>query len=118
MFVAAIATALMVGCGVPGYGVFGAPGHGLWIESQTGYFAARPGNTIQLSAVKVYRDGGREVANPRDYKWSSSNPAVGTIDANGLFTAMALGQTEIACIERGDDRVQAYQIVTVDWGAP
>lgn len=109
---------VLVGCGVPGYDIYGAPGHSLWIQSQVGYFLVRPSNTLQLSAVKVYPDGGLVTANPRDYKWSSSNPAVGTIDRNGLFTAIAEGQTEIACIEKGDDRVQAYEIVTVTWSAP
>lgn len=109
--------AVLTGCGVP-YGVFNPPGHDLILYSQTSYFATHPGNTIQLIAVKAYPDGRRVTANPHDYKWSSSNPAVGTINADGLFTALTVGQTEIACIEKGDDRVQAYQIMTVDWGAP
>lgn len=108
----------MTGCGAPGLDLFGPPGHDLWIQSQTGYYAARPTNTLQLSAVKVYRDGRQVVADPREYKWSSSNPAAGTVDRNGLFTAITVGQTEIACIEKDDSRVQAYQIVTVDWAAP
>ena len=49
------------------------------------------------------------------FEWSSSNEAVGTIDANGLFTALADGDTRVKA-ENGT--VNGTAEVTVTSGAP
>lgn len=105
---------LLPGC-VGTLGLFG-PGHSIRVEPLNPL--VRPGSFAQLTVIRVNRNGTEAVANPRDYDWSSSNPTVGTMNRDGMFTAIAVGQTEIACIERGDKRVEAYIIATVDWSAP
>ena len=107
---------LTAGCGSGGLDLFGGPGHSIYLQPSAPL--VRPGGSVQLTAVLVDRHGNQSAADPRDFQWSSSNPAVGTANRDGLFTALAVGQSEIACIERGDNRVQAYMIVTVDWSAP
>lgn len=92
------------------------PGHSIRLDPLNPL--VRPGGFVQLTVIRVSRNGTEAVANPRDYDWSSSNPSVGTMNRDGVFTALAVGQTEIACIERGDKRVEAYAIATVDWSAP
>lgn len=96
-------------------GLFG-PGHSIRVEPLNPL--VRPGSFVQLTVIRVNRSGTESAANPRDYDWSSSNPAVGTMNRDGIFTALAAGQTEIACIERGDNRVETYIVATVDWSAP
>jgi uncharacterized protein YjdB len=107
---------LCAGCGTGGIDLFGGPGHSIVVQP----FAPllRPGGSMQLTVVRLNHDGTQSTANARDYGWSSSNPSVGTVNRDGLLTGLAVGQTEIACIERGDNRVQAYIVATVDWSAP
>ena len=111
-----LCTLLGAGCGAGTYDLFGGPGHSIRVEPLMPL--VRPGNSMQLGVIRVRNDGNEFAANPRDYDWSSSNPAVGTMNRDGIFSALTPGQTEIACIERGDKRVQAYVIATVDWSAP
>src|SRR5690348_3918837 len=95
------------------FDLLGRPGHSIRIEPPSPL--VRPGYTVQLTVIRLNSNGTEPVQNPRDYDWSSSNPSVGTVNKNGLFTALAVGQTEISCIERADKRVEAFIIVTVDW---
>ena len=106
---------LFAGCATPGVDMFG-PSHAILIEPAAPL--VRPGAAVQFAAIRLNHDGTRSATNARDYEWSSSNPAVGVMNADGVFTALAAGRTEIACLERGDKRVQAYAIATVDWSAP
>jgi hypothetical protein len=107
---------LLAGCGAGDMELFGGPGHSIVVEPLMPL--VRPGNQVQFTVKRITKDGTVRIANPRDYEWSSSNPAVGTVDRDGLFTALAAGQSELACIERADKRVQAYSIATVDLSAP
>lgn len=52
-----------------------------------------PGSTFQLVAT-VYPTG----ATDKEVTWESSNPEVGTIDADGKFTAIADGVTDIVAL--------------------
>lgn len=106
----------LAGCGTGNWDLFGGPGHSIRLEPLMPL--VRPGNSLQMRVIRVRSDGAETIGNPRDYDWSSSNPAVGTMNRDGQFSALVPGQTEIACIEGGDKRVQAYIVATVDWSAP
>lgn len=113
--IAALCLLTLSGC-LGTFDLLGGPGHSIRVEPLNPLL--RPGTIVQLSVIRINRNGTEAIAHPRNYDWSSSNPSVGTVNRNGLFTALAVGQTEIACIERGDKRVEAYIIATVDWSAP
>ena len=53
----------------------------------------RAGVTVQLEAV-VYDNGNSAISGAK-VVWSSSDPAVATVDANGLVTAVSRGETQI-----------------------
>lgn len=70
--------------------------------------ALNPGETLQLAAVI-----NPENARNHNVTWSSSNEAVATIDANGLVTAVANGETLITVIaeDRGtDNRIKKAEL--------
>lgn len=48
------------------------------------------GKTMQIHALVLPENAGN-----KNVTWSSSNPSVGTIDSNGLFTALSEGKTTI-----------------------
>lgn len=59
-----------------------------------------PTGTQQFSASGIFGDGStRDITSTAT--WTSSNPAVATIDANGLATAVALGSTTITATDSG-----------------
>ncbi len=59
-----------------------------------------PTGTQQFSASGVFGDGStRDITSTAT--WTSANPAVATIDANGLATAVALGSTTITATDSG-----------------
>lgn len=115
LLIAVLCLVTLPGC-VGTFDLLGGPGHSIRVEPANPL--ARPGTTMQLAVIRVNRNGTEAPANPRAYEWSSSNPSVGTVNRDGLFAALAVGQTEIACIERSDNRVEAYLIATVDWSVP
>jgi trimeric autotransporter adhesin len=55
----------------------------------------QPGNTQQFSATGTFPNGGTGDVTGQT-RWTSSNPSVATIDANGLATAVAFGTTTIS----------------------
>jgi trimeric autotransporter adhesin len=60
----------------------------------------KPAATQQFSASGVFGDGStRDITSSAT--WTSSNPAIATIDANGLATAVALGSTTITATDSG-----------------
>lgn len=69
----------------------------------------RPGQTSQFSAIAVNGSGGA-VTGAGAVTWSSLTPAVASIDANGLVTALAVGSTSITATVHG---VQGTRVVTV-----
>lgn len=46
-------------------------------------------------------------------QWSSSDPAVATVDEQGVITALAAGQTTITACSAKDDSVKATGVITV-----
>lgn len=58
----------------------------------------KPAATQQYSASGVFGDGStRDITST--VTWASSNPAIATIDANGLATAVAIGNTTITATD-------------------
>ena len=53
------------------------------------------GETLQLTPVIL-----PEGADPEQFKWSSSDPTMATVDQNGLVTGIGHGQTEITVISK------------------
>ncbi len=58
------------------------------------------GTKLQMSAVGVDNTGGN-AAIPAGAIWQISNSAIGTIDTNGLFTAIANGMVEVQLVADG-----------------
>lgn len=56
------------------------------------------GNTLQFTAIPVLTDG---TAGTDPITWNSSNPAVATVDGNGLVTTKASGTTNISATSAG-----------------
>jgi hypothetical protein len=52
------------------------------------------GATSQFT-LKFYNNTGQEAAVPATVSWNSTNPAIATVNTQGLVTAMAAGQVEI-----------------------
>ncbi len=65
----------------------------------------RPGNTQQFSATGVFPNGGTGDVTGQT-TWTSSDPSVATMDANGLATGVAYGTTTISA------NCQCYQVRT------
>ncbi len=60
----------------------------------------KPAATQQFSASGVFGDGStRDISSTAT--WTSSNPAIATIDASGLATGVALGSTTITATDSG-----------------
>ena len=55
-------------------------------------------STLQISAIGVNNVGG-SASLPENVSWTSSNPAVGTVDANGLFTAVSNGTADVQLVD-------------------
>ena len=73
--------------------------------------------TVQLR-VRLYRPGSTEntwydtTANPYNLQWSSGDPSVASVDAQGRLTGHAIGSTVIRCA-MPDNSVHATTRVTV-----
>lgn len=50
---------------------------------------------------------------PTNYDWSSSNPGVATVDANGLVKALAIGTSKVKAVKKSDHGKSAETTVTV-----
>ena len=76
--------------------------------------------TVQLR-VRLYRPGSTEntwydtTANPYNLQWSSGDPSVASVDAQGRLTGHAIGSTVIRCA-MPDNSVHATTRVTVHDG--
>ena len=57
------------------------------------------GSTLQLTVTA--RDGNGNIVTGRPTVWTSGNPAVATIDANGLATAVGAGSTQLTVAVEG-----------------
>jgi Bacterial Ig-like domain (group 2) len=99
----------------PAVGGLGGPSHAITIHPATP--SVQMGGTVKFWIEITHHDGSKSVGKAGDYKWSSSNPAIGAMDSLGQFSAFAPGQTEIAAIEKSDERVQDYTVATVTNGA-
>ena len=55
-------------------------------------------SALQVSAIGVNNVGG-SAALPENVSWASTNPAVGTVDANGLFTAVSNGTADVQLLD-------------------
>jgi uncharacterized protein YjdB len=63
----------------------------------------KPAATQQFSASGVFGDGStRDISST--VTWTSSNPAIATIDASGLATGVALGSTTITATDSGKNQ--------------
>ena len=71
-----------------------------------------PGANYQLTAEAITED-----SRPFTYKWSSSNPAVASVDSNGLVKAIAKGSAEIKVIATDNEgnTMEATCAVTVKY---
>jgi uncharacterized protein YjdB len=66
------------------------------------------GNQLQLKAQVTPED-----ADSKAVQWSSSNPAVASVDSDGLITAMAMGKTTITASSKADAQIQGSSEITV-----
>ncbi|MGH9547520.1 MAG: Ig-like domain-containing protein, partial [Terriglobales bacterium] len=75
-----------------------------------------PGGTQQLSVLAIDQNGlGMSGVG---FTWTSSDPSVATIDADGLATGMAVGTTEISASAQGVNSNAVSLIVTSTAGGP
>ncbi|WP_321421178.1 DUF3344 domain-containing protein [uncultured Methanobacterium sp.] len=72
----------------------------------------KSGNTLQLSAQAYSQYDGKL---SKVFTWTSSNESVGTINSNGLFTALTPGTTYITATADG---INCTQLVTVNYPVP
>ena len=86
-FLAFTVAAAMVFAAAPGL-VMAAPGDVTGVKIVSPTLNAKPGTTVQMVAVITPAD-----AVNRHLTWSSSNPAVATVDGNGLVTVPATAKT-------------------------
>ncbi len=72
------------------------------------------GQTVQLSAVTVYPAGSTAdvTAEETGTDYRTSNPAIATVDANGLVTARASGVALVSAVNEGALGVIRIQVVT------
>ncbi|HTG35942.1 MAG TPA: Ig-like domain-containing protein [Thermoanaerobaculia bacterium] len=72
------------------------------------------GQTVQLSAFVTYSDGSTTDATAADKgtDYRSSNPAIASVDANGLVTAHASGVVVVSAADEGALGVIRLQVVT------
>jgi hypothetical protein len=59
------------------------------------------GETSQLGLTAIRADGSREEVRVAAAEWTSSNPAVATVNATGIVTATASGRSDIAALYEG-----------------
>jgi uncharacterized protein YjdB len=79
------------------------------------------GTTLQLSATGSFNDGSTQLF--PNVTWTSSNPSVATVDANGLVTAVGPGTTTITATSGGVSQtftvtVTAATLVSINVTAP
>jgi len=72
----------------------------------------RPGSTLQLSAVARDQDFRRLT---REVEWTSADPEVAVVDANGGVLAVGVGEVEIVAFVEG---VEGRAVVVVEAGSP
>ncbi|MFT3836836.1 MAG: Ig-like domain-containing protein [Myxococcaceae bacterium] len=65
-----------------------------YIDVEPYYGSIAPGTAEQLSATGYYSDGSTAVLTHL-VTWTSTTPTIATVDANGLVTAVSMGQTQI-----------------------
>jgi hypothetical protein len=72
------------------------------------------GQTVRLSALVTYSDGSTADATAADKgtDYRSSNPAIASVDANGLVTAHASGVVVVSAVDEGALGVIRLQVVT------
>jgi len=58
------------------------------------------GQTVKLTVSGKFTDGSEKEIS---VGWSSSDPGIGTIDANGLFRAISAGKVTITCRSKGKE---------------
>lgn len=90
---------ILTGCGSGGLG--GIEGEGI-VDAEI--LPSDPtliqGGTLQFSLQVYHEDGGSDVTH-NNIDWSSSDPAVATIDSLGIATAIAVGTTTINGVIQG-----------------
>ena len=81
-------------------------------------FAMQIGAAAQLRAVRVTRDG-RELAGTLAATWSSQDPSIMSVDANGLVRARCTGTTKIvAALVEGTRTLQGSREIAVATTGP
>ncbi|MBR6846282.1 MAG: Ig domain-containing protein [Bacteroidaceae bacterium] len=88
------------------------PVTGITLNKTTASLTSR-GQTLQLTAT-VTPDN----ATDKSVIWSSSNPSVATVDANGLVTAVSSGRTTITATTADGSNKTATCAVTVNISVP
>ena len=105
---------LVSGCGIGGPTAFAGdypPDFNFVVTPGSATIAL--GATQHFSAQVLHTNGTATPDAAGNYKWSSSNAAIATVDSNGTATAVNLGQVTITVIWKQDDRVRQFVILTV-----
>jgi plastocyanin len=79
------------------------------VQISTPAATLRPGETSTFTATAINAQG-NPIAGAGPATWVSSAPAVATVNANGLVTALSVGTTNIAATVQG---VSGNRVVTV-----
>ena len=74
-----------------------------------------PGQSIDLDLAARDASGGELEVDVVDRRWSVADPAIGTVDGNGRFTARAEGRTSVG-LEIGGFRAAPLELVVSDAG--
>src|SRR6266516_8052601 len=74
-----------------------------------------PGTTQQLRAV--LKDAGGAIITGRAVTWTSSNPAIATVNANGLENSVATGSATILASSEGASGSAAISVTATNPGS-
>ena len=74
-----------------------------------------PSQVVPLTAV--VRDANDKVVTDRVVTWTSGNPAVATVDANGVVTAVAPGVAVVTAVSEGKSATSSITVVRMPVGS-
>ena len=93
------------------------------VRSNISVQVTQPAGEISLDKTEITVDAGRNTmiratvlpkdANDRNVVWSTTDPAIATVNGQGRITGVALGTCEVVCTSKSNGNVQARATVHV-----
>lgn len=76
----------------------------------------RPGQTSQFTALAVNSQG-NTISGAGTIEWSSNAPAIASVTANGLVSALTVGSTSVTATVQGVQGTRVVTVIAVGTGA-